>query len=90
MINGGSIRESLKDGDITLNDVYTVLPFPNTVVTMALNGKDLEAALARNIELEPGSGGKLQTFGIKYQIENGRVRSKTFGAKDLILKRITL
>jgi 5'-nucleotidase / UDP-sugar diphosphatase len=81
MINGGSIRESLKNGDITLNDVYTVLPFPNTVVTMALKGKDLEAAFARSLELEPGSGGKLQTFGIKYQVENGRVKIEDIRGK---------
>ena len=81
MINGGSIRESLKDGDITLNDVYTVLPFPNTVVTMALKGEDLTAALERNTELEPGSGGKLQTFGIKYQIANGRVKIEDIRGK---------
>ncbi len=74
MINGGSIRGSLKNGDITLNDVYTALPFPNTVVTMVLEGKDLTAALERSAELEPGSGGKLQTFGIKYRTENGQVK----------------
>ena len=81
MINGGSIRESLKNGDITLNDVYTALPFPNTVVTMALKGKDLEAALAKNLELEPGSGGKLQTFGIKYHVANGQVRIEDIRGK---------
>ena len=81
MINGGSIRESLKEGDITLNDVYTALPFPNTVVTMVLKGKDLEAALTKSAELEPGSGGKLQTFGIKYQVENGSVKVEDIRGK---------
>jgi len=74
MINGGSIRGSLKEGDITLNDIYTVLPFSNTEVTMNLTGNDLLAALERNASLEPGSGGKLQTFGIKYRIDQGTVR----------------
>jgi 5'-nucleotidase / UDP-sugar diphosphatase len=81
MINGGSIRESLKDGDITLNDAYTVLPFPNTVVTMALNGKDLTEALEKSAELEQGSGGKLQTYGIKYLTENGRVKIEDIRGK---------
>ncbi|HTY22387.1 MAG TPA: 5'-nucleotidase C-terminal domain-containing protein [Desulfomonilaceae bacterium] len=74
MINGGSIRASLKEGAITLNDIYTVLPFSNTVVTMNLTGKDLLAALARSADLEPGSGGKLQTFGIEYRIDQGAVK----------------
>ncbi len=81
MINGGSIRESLKEGDITLNDVYTVLPFPNTIVTMALRGKDLTAALEKSAELEQGSGGKLQTFGIQYRMENGQVKIEDIRGK---------
>jgi len=74
MINGGSIRESLKDGDITINDVYTVLPFANTVVTMGLKGKDLISVLEKSAELEQGSGGKLQTFGIRHKMENAQVK----------------
>jgi 5'-nucleotidase/UDP-sugar diphosphatase len=81
MINGGSIRESLKDGNITLSDVYTVLPFPNTIVTMALKGKDLIAVLEKSAELEQGSGGKLQTFGIQYKMENGQVKIEDIRGK---------
>ncbi|MBI4964780.1 MAG: 5'-nucleotidase C-terminal domain-containing protein [Desulfomonile tiedjei] len=74
VVNGGSIRSSLNVGDITLNDVYTVLPFPATVVRMALQGEDLAAVLQRSADLGEGSGGKLQTFGITYQIDQGKVR----------------
>ncbi len=81
MINGGSIRESLREGDITLNDVYTVLPFPNTVVTMALKGKDLISVLEKSTELEQGSGGKLQTFGIRYRMENGQAKIEDIRGK---------
>jgi 5'-nucleotidase len=63
ILNGGGIRGSIKEGDVTLNDVYTVLPFPDTVVKMNLSGEDIVAVLQRGAELEPGSGGKLQTFG---------------------------
>jgi 2',3'-cyclic-nucleotide 2'-phosphodiesterase (5'-nucleotidase family) len=58
-----------------------VLPFPNTVVTMALNGKDLTEALEKSAELGQGSGGKLQTYGIKYLTENGHVKIEDIRGK---------
>ena len=70
MINGGSIRESLKDGDITLNDVYTVLPFPNTIVTMSLTGKDLETALAK--KRGTGAGKWRKASDLRDQISCGK------------------
>ncbi len=74
ILNGGAIRGSIKDGDVTLNDVYTALPFPDTVVKMNLSGEDILAVLQRGAELEPGSGGKLQTFGLAYTIDHRKVR----------------
>jgi 5'-nucleotidase / UDP-sugar diphosphatase len=74
ILNGGAIRGSIKEGDITLNDVYTVLPFPDTVVKMNLSGEDIVAVLQRGAELEPGSGGKLQTFGFTYTTEGSKVK----------------
>jgi 5'-nucleotidase / UDP-sugar diphosphatase len=73
ILNGGAIRGSIKEGDITLNDVYTVLPFPDTVVKMNLSGEDIIAVLQRSAELEQGSGGKLQTFGLTYTLDGDRV-----------------
>jgi 5'-nucleotidase/UDP-sugar diphosphatase len=73
LINGGSIRASISKGDITLADVYTVLPFGNHPLKVELRGDELRAALQRSADLEPGSGGKLQTFGISSRIKNGKV-----------------
>jgi 5'-nucleotidase/UDP-sugar diphosphatase len=77
ILNGGAIRSSIAQGNITLNDVYTALPFPATLVKMDLSGQDILAALQRSAELEPGSGGKLQTYGLTYTIDGGKVRIKT-------------
>jgi 5'-nucleotidase / UDP-sugar diphosphatase len=77
ILNGGAIRSSIAKGDITLNDVYTALPFPDTVVKMNLSGQDILAVLQRSAELGPGSGGKLQTYGLTYTIDGGKVRIKT-------------
>lgn len=63
-VNVGSIRDSLPLGDVTQADLYTALPFTDTVVKMDLTGKDIQNVLQRSVRLPEGSGGKLQTFGI--------------------------
>lgn len=73
IINGGGIRDSIKEGDITMTDVFTALPFSNIVVKMDLTGEELLKVLQFSQDLEPGSGGKLQRFGIAYSLENGKV-----------------
>ena len=65
MINGGSIRASIPQGDITREMVHTALPFSNTVVRIKLSGHDLANIIKRSRQLEPNSGGKLQRYGIK-------------------------
>jgi len=81
VINGGAIRGGLLVGEITLGDVYTVLPFPSTVVRMDLPGKDLESVLQRSIDLEEGSGGKLQTFGLEFKVTSGKVKIEKIGGQ---------
>ncbi|MEJ2716134.1 MAG: 5'-nucleotidase C-terminal domain-containing protein [Deltaproteobacteria bacterium] len=73
LLNGGAIRASLNTGDITRGEIYTVLPFPDHPVRLNLTGKNLQAVLQRSADLRPGSGGKLQTFGVTYHTNNGNV-----------------
>lgn len=44
--NGGGLRRSIPEGDITYGIMYEVMPFDNTLVTMDLTGEDL----LKNIE----------------------------------------
>jgi 2',3'-cyclic-nucleotide 2'-phosphodiesterase (5'-nucleotidase family) len=82
VINGGGIRASIKEGDITMSDVYTALPFSNIVTKLDLTGADLLEMLQRSQDLEPGNGGKLQTFGIKYAEKDGKVRIESVHARQ--------
>lgn len=43
--NGGGIRADLPAGDITLEQLYTLLPFDNVVVTMTLKGEHIREIL---------------------------------------------
>ena len=43
--NAGGVRIDLAKGDITYGDVYELLPFSNTLVNLAMNGREIESAL---------------------------------------------
>jgi 5'-nucleotidase / UDP-sugar diphosphatase len=47
--NGGGIRADIEEGDVTVGDVFTVLPFGNTVATFELTGADVIAALENGV-----------------------------------------
>jgi 5'-nucleotidase/UDP-sugar diphosphatase len=75
LVNGGAIRGSLSQGNITVGDVYTVLPFQDTVVKVTLTGGILRGVLQRSLKLPLGSGGKLHTYGLTYAVRDGKLKT---------------
>lgn len=49
LTNGGGIRADIDEGEVTLGEVLTVLPFGNLVSTMSLTGADVLAALENGV-----------------------------------------
>lgn len=49
LTNGGGIRTSINAGDVTLGELYEVLPFDNFLVKMDLKGSDIKALLEHGI-----------------------------------------
>lgn len=43
--NAGGIRIDIQQGDVTINDAYTLLPFANTIVEIDMTGSEIEAIL---------------------------------------------
>ena len=71
--NGGGIRAWIHVGDVTRNDVNSVLPFGNTVAVVYVKGSELLEALEASTYSTPGAvGGFPQVSGMKYEI-NTRV-----------------
>lgn len=48
-MNGGGIRANIDDGEITVGEVLTVLPFGNLISTFDLKGSDVIAALENGV-----------------------------------------
>lgn len=70
LLNGGTVRTGLKKGNITKNDILTVLPFGNMLVTIKTTGKNIKAALEHSVEYYPHEfGGFLQVSGVTFEFD---------------------
>ncbi|MBT9369299.1 bifunctional metallophosphatase/5'-nucleotidase [Rhizobium sp. CSW-27] len=78
IVNGGGLRASIDQGDVTMGEVLTVLPFQNTIATFQIKGADIQAALENGVsQIEDGAGRFAQVAGLKYTFD----RSKPVGSR---------
>ncbi|MEK4027851.1 5'-nucleotidase C-terminal domain-containing protein [Pseudobacillus sp. FSL P4-0506] len=71
--NGGGIRASIDEGDITLDEVLTVMPFGNSLAIMNLTGAEIRAALEHSVKEAPAQfGGFLQMSGLKFTYDSSK------------------
>lgn len=69
--NGGGIRATINQGEITYGDVLTTLPFGNTLATMKLTGAEIKEALEHSVSQAPKeSGGFLHVSGMKFTYDS--------------------
>ncbi len=70
LTNGGGIRASINAGAITVGDVFTVLPFDNTLVVLEVTGANIKAALERSVSEYPDQlGAFLQVSGLSFEFD---------------------
>ena len=55
--NGGGIRDSIDEGEITKGEIVKVLPFGNYIVTKALTGAQIKEVLEHGIKAYPAPAG---------------------------------
>ncbi|WP_251025170.1 bifunctional UDP-sugar hydrolase/5'-nucleotidase [Bacillus sp. ISL-57] len=71
--NGGGIRAGIDQGEITLGEILTVLPFGNTLATMKLTGAEINEALEHSVSLAPKeNGGFLHVSGMKFSYDSSK------------------
>ena len=56
-VNGGGLRAPIKSGDITFNDIYSVFPFNNRIVTAEITGQVLLDMLEMSMVSYPEEDG---------------------------------
>lgn len=84
-MNNGGIRTDIPKGKITLEQVFTLMPFDNNLVTMHLTGVQILEILEYNARQEQGF---LQASGLKVrydmsETEGSRVKEVYVGEKPL-------
>ncbi len=78
--NGGGVRADLAKGPVTVKDVYTVLPFKNTLVQLNATGHEVKAALEDALEGVVGPAGNTgcypYTGGLRFRVDLTRPKGK--------------
>ena len=65
--NAGGIREDLTTGDITVGEVFTVMPFDNTIVTAEMTGEQIKDVMEQSVTLFKGM---MQISGLKVKFDS--------------------
>ncbi|MBU3810496.1 MAG: 5'-nucleotidase C-terminal domain-containing protein, partial [Candidatus Niameybacter stercoravium] len=92
LTNGGGIRASIENGDITKKDVITVLPFGNYGVMIEVTGQNIKDALEVGVAKYPEANGAFShVAGMSYTFDpskevGSRVVEVLVGGKPLDLK----
>jgi 2',3'-cyclic-nucleotide 2'-phosphodiesterase (5'-nucleotidase family) len=79
-MNSGGLRSDLPHGDITVNDIWTINPFGNTIVTMEVSGKVLikmlENTLYKNYKeiSEEGRTDLIITSGLEIKYDGRKMK----------------
>jgi 2',3'-cyclic-nucleotide 2'-phosphodiesterase (5'-nucleotidase family) len=67
LINGGTIRTSIKKGELKAKHIYSVLPFDNYIVAIRLTGEQIREALEHGVSaIEEGAGRFPQVSGLSF------------------------
>ncbi len=71
--NAGGVRIPLEAGPISVGDVYTLLPFSNTLVELTLTGQEIDDVLEQAIENFLDDGGSTGSYpygsAIRYDVD---------------------
>jgi len=86
IMNGGGIRNQIEEGNITYGDVYSVMPFNNTVRKLECTGQQLLDALEVGVALAPGENGDFfQVSGLRYTYRTDVPTSVMFDKNQLFV-----
>jgi 2',3'-cyclic-nucleotide 2'-phosphodiesterase (5'-nucleotidase family) len=85
-MNKGGIRCDLEAGEVTAGDVYRLMPFDNTVVSMDLSGAELVAILKNH--LEQGGYPALEWSGLEVLVEGRKLAGVSVAGEPLNPDRV--
>jgi 2',3'-cyclic-nucleotide 2'-phosphodiesterase (5'-nucleotidase family) len=89
LLNAGSLRASIDEGEITLEDVFKTMPYENELVMVELPGAEVQAALARAVmgSRADEDGGFLHVSGLRFTVRGKTLEGIMAGKAPLDLAR---
>lgn len=91
-LNSGGIRKDLPKGEITINDIWEINPFGNTIVTFVISGSNLKQMITNNLKNriaeinELGSSDMIIVSGMKVVYDS----KKFTGGNENFIESITV
>lgn len=82
VLNNGGLRNPLPKGNITLNDVFQLMPFENEMVLLTLNGSEVKEL----IDFIANKGG-MPVAGLRMKIKNQMADDVQIGEKYFDIKK---
>ena len=82
LMNKGGLRVPIQKGDVTVGNVYELMPFENRVVVLTLKG-DIVKKLCDRVAARGGEG----VAGITLEIKDGKSQNIKIGGKSLDLNK---
>ncbi len=81
LINSGALRASIKEGPITVEDVFKAMPYANELVLVELTGAEIQQVLLRSVRgsREDEDGGFLHVSGITMDVRGHKVENVRVG-----------
>ncbi|QCF26932.1 5'-nucleotidase C-terminal domain-containing protein [Hydrocarboniclastica marina] len=72
--NAGGVRTDILQGDITIGDAYTLLPFANTLTDLTITGAEIEAVLNEAVDYAhtDSSGAYPYAAGLRWTVDMNR------------------
>ena len=85
--NGGGVRVDLPAGPVTVGDIYTVLPFANTLVRLSMSGAEIKAALEDAMESVVGgnTGSYPYAGAMRWNVDLGQPRGQRISMLEVKL-----
>jgi 5'-nucleotidase / UDP-sugar diphosphatase len=93
VINGGTIRTSIRQGPVKVSDVYAVVPFDNYIVAIKLTGQQIRDTLEHGVSaIEEGEGRFPQVSGliftyVRFGPKGSRVKEVFIGGHPIVADR---
>ena len=85
--NGGGVRVDILQGDVTIGDAYTLMPFANTLTELTMTGAEIVQTLEEALDYAMSEGGSTGAYpyasGMRWTVDATKPMGQRFGAVEV-------